>query len=207
MLLIFNILPLVLVALYPFPFFQKSLNYCCASCIKYKLSLQIFMDAFHGCYKVDTLHDYRHFATLYLTLRFFIYAVFDFTLYFTMASIPLVFTSVLIAKFQPYKDKQCNTTDMIMILALFIGYTIQSLKIAYPKSMFQKSVEIVAIGIVTLIPVSIMSFLALIKILSECKKCLKTTSAVIKKRMEIKVNSNGEQYAILNHHGSNYHTV
>ena len=88
MLLIFNLLPLVLVALYPFPFFQKSLNYCCASCIKYKLSLQIFMDAFHGCYKVDTLHDYRHFATLYLTLRFFIYAVFDFTLYLPWPQFP-----------------------------------------------------------------------------------------------------------------------
>lgn len=114
---VFNILslPLLLVALYPFIHFQKFLDCCFSGCIKYKISLQIFMDVFHGCYKVDTSHDYWHFATSYnvIALRFFnllLYTVFNFTLYFNMASILLVFTLALVAKFQPNKCKQCNTT-------------------------------------------------------------------------------------------------
>ena len=118
-----------------------------------------------------------------------------------MASILLAFTLVLIAKFQPYKNKHCNTTDMIMILALFIGYT--SMQMPHMVSpMFPKWERIVVNGIAALIPVSIMLFLALFKILSKGTKCLKT---VIKKRMEIKMTSNDELFAILN--GSNYHTV
>ena len=65
MLLLFNVLPLALLALYPFRCFQRFLD-CCLS-LKCKLALQIYMDAFHGCYE-DTTHDYCHFASLYLAV-------------------------------------------------------------------------------------------------------------------------------------------
>ena len=68
MLVTFNILPLVLLTLYPFRKFQTFLNYCCPS-LKCKVALHIFMDAIQGCYK-DTPHDYRHFASLYLCLLY-----------------------------------------------------------------------------------------------------------------------------------------
>ena len=48
--IIFNILPLLLLCLYPCRWFQKCLNYC-----KFQSqSLHIFMDAFLGCYKDGT---------------------------------------------------------------------------------------------------------------------------------------------------------
>ena len=211
MLLVFNVLPLLLITLYPFSCFQRSLNLCCSSCVKYKLSLQIFMDAFHGCYKVDTSHDYRHFATLYLALRFFnlvLYAVFSFRVYFTMASILLVFTLVLIAMFQPYKHQKYNITDVIMILALFIVLIfmqIHSSNLSDP--MVPRWVKIAVKGVATLVPVSIMSFSALTKILSKCTKFL----TFIRRRMKVRVNSNAELCAvsILNteSHVADYHTL
>ena len=79
MLIIFNIFPLILLSLYPFRCFQRFLN-CCLPSIKCKLALQIFMDTFHGCYRDSTTHDHRHFAALYLAVRFFnilLYSVFS----------------------------------------------------------------------------------------------------------------------------------
>ena len=61
MLLLFNVFPLALLALYPFKCFRRLLNFCLSH--KSRLVLQIYMDSLHGCYE-DTAHDYRHFATL-----------------------------------------------------------------------------------------------------------------------------------------------
>ena len=81
MLLLFNVLPLVLLALYPFKCFQRFLDFCISQ--NCRLVIQIYMDSFHGCYE-DTTHDYRHFATLYLSVRFLnllLSSIFNYTLY------------------------------------------------------------------------------------------------------------------------------
>ena len=67
MLPLFNVLPLTLLTLYPFRCFQRFLDRCLS--LKCKLALQIYMDTFHDCYE-DTKHDYCHFASLYLVVRF-----------------------------------------------------------------------------------------------------------------------------------------
>ena len=127
MLLTFNALPLLLVALYPFKCVQKRLNNHLS--LRCKVTLQIFMDAFHGCYE-DTTHDYRHFATLYMAVRFFnllAFAAFSAKLYVPAASIILVFASALVAKFQPYKCKRYNTFDIVILLAMITVYTSSSM--------------------------------------------------------------------------------
>ena len=53
--------------------------------------LQIYMDSFNGRYD-DTLHDYRHFAALYLAVRFLnllmaSISVFNFTIYLPAAAL------------------------------------------------------------------------------------------------------------------------
>ena len=126
-LLLFNVLPLELLTLYPFRCFQRFLD-CCLS-PKCKLALQIYMDTFHGCYE-DTTHDYRHFATLYLALRFLnllTASIFNFNLYVSVASLLLVFTLVLVAKFQPYKFKRNNTVDIVMLLTIISGFMTSSM--------------------------------------------------------------------------------
>jgi hypothetical protein len=122
MLLIFNIFPLLLLILYPFNCVQRLLTNCLP--LRCKLALQIFMDAFHGYYE-DTAHDYRHFVALYMAVRFLnllAISVFGYKLYAPAASIIFIFTLALVAKFQPYKCKKNNTADIVMLLAVIIGY-------------------------------------------------------------------------------------
>ena len=66
-LLVFNILPLVVLCLYPCQCFQRCLNSCGIRC----QTLHILMDSFQGCYKNRTSNtcDCRWFAALYLMIR------------------------------------------------------------------------------------------------------------------------------------------
>ena len=81
MLLIFNVFPLALLALYPFKCFQRFLEICLSQ--NCRIMLHIYMDSFHGCYE-DNTSDYRHFATLYLAVRFLhllMSSMFNYSLY------------------------------------------------------------------------------------------------------------------------------
>ena len=161
MLLIFNIFPLVLLTLYPFRRFQVFLD-CSLPSIKFKLALQIFMDAFHGCYQ-DTTHDYRHFAAIYLAVRFFsllLFSVFNRNLYLPAALLLSVYTLALVAKFQPYKYKSSNTVDMVMLLALVSGYTSNNMSSAVGL-MFPHWMNTIIVSTLALIPPGYMLFLIL----------------------------------------------
>ena len=66
MLITFNILPMVLLFLYPWSYFQKCLSMCSCRC----LPLSILMDTFQGCYRHKP-RDCRCFAALYFFMRCF----------------------------------------------------------------------------------------------------------------------------------------
>ena len=71
----FNLVPLLLLCLYPCRCFQSCLN-CC------RLNSQVlrtFMDAFQGCYKFEP-YDCRYWAAFYLLLRILFLVVFALTL-------------------------------------------------------------------------------------------------------------------------------
>ena len=116
MLVVFNILPLLLLLLYPCQYFQRILNHYRLRC----LALHTFMGVFYGCYKDGTegTRDYRRFAALYLLVRVIIY----------MASIVMHYESalgvgatialaalILIAIFEPYKFNAHNIIDILML--------------------------------------------------------------------------------------------
>ena len=66
--LLFNVLPLLLLLLYPLQCFQRCLSICR---LRWH-GLHIFIDAFHGCCKTGTVagtRDCRHFAAVYLIAR------------------------------------------------------------------------------------------------------------------------------------------
>ena len=131
MIFVFNILLLFLLTIYPFEFFQKLLNY---SCLKpnHRLALQIFMDSFHGCFKDDAAHDYRHFASLCLALRFvhpLLFMLLGYGLYFPIASFLIIIVMVLIVKYQPYKCKNSNLVDTILLLVLVTAYIAQTMSL------------------------------------------------------------------------------
>ena len=182
MLLLFNVLPLTLLALYPFRCFQRFLD-CCLS-LKCKLALQIYMDTFHGCYE-DTIHDYRHFATLYLAVRFLnllIVTTFNFNLYLLAAALLLVFTSALVAKYQPYKYKRSNTVDIILLLAIISGCMSTSMYLV-GSGMFPKRLNIITTIIVILIYLSYLLFLILAKLLPKASQCVTKCKTFLTRRM------------------------
>ena len=173
MLLIFNVLPLILLALYPFRCFQSFLNIC--PCLKVKLALQIFMDAFHGCYK-DTPHNYRHFAALYLAVRFLnplILTIFrEYPSYIPLSLLVLVFTLALVAKFQPYKCRRSNTVDFVMLLCLIsvciISIMRHAASLVFPKWLFTTVLSVLAF-----IPPAYLLYLLFAQSLPMVVQCLK----------------------------------
>ena len=124
-LIIFNILPLLLLCLYPCRWFQKCLNHC-----KFRnQSLHIFMDAFQGCYKDGTNGscDCRWFAGLYLFFRIMAMVILGVTLsdfflpqFGCIALILLLLTVV----FQPYKANAHNRINIFFLLV--IVFTVMS---------------------------------------------------------------------------------
>ena len=123
MLVIFIILPLFVLVLYPTQVFQRCLN-CCG--IRWH-AVHAFADAFNGCYKDGTkgTWDYRYFAGFYLFLR--------------ILSIPCVncgpFGSQLVPSFtiaalllfalsRPYKNNIFNILDSVLLSLLVASFTV-----------------------------------------------------------------------------------
>ena len=114
MLVIFNILPIVLLLLYPCRCFQR----CLGKCGVHSQALCTFMDAFQGCFRSQP-RECRYFAGLYLCVRillqFTLFITIDQTLgvivacYFIAISILLLFT-------EPYKNSLYNKIDTLSFI-------------------------------------------------------------------------------------------
>ena len=115
MLTVFNILPMMLLFLYPCGWFRKCLSCCGAS----NHVLHTFMDAFQGCYR-HRPQDCRYFAALYLLLRIlnnigFVTLIHKPSIAVCSFLFILVATSlVLIA---PYREDAHNKIDTLFFLA------------------------------------------------------------------------------------------
>ncbi len=122
-LIIFNVLPLLLLCLYPCRCFQKVLNYCGLRC----QALHIFMDAFHNGYKNGTegTRDYRYLSVAYLLMRIFCFIIAALTLtsvimtYFIVGVQFAVF-AILISILKPYKVSRATAVDVVLNLAVSI---------------------------------------------------------------------------------------
>ena len=118
-LIIFCILPLLLLCLYPCRWFQKCLN-----CCKFQnQTLHIFMDAFQGCYKDGTngSRDCRWFAGLYLFFRILIMILMGVTIsqfFFPLGGCAILVLLLLTAVLQPYKDNAHNHINIFFLLVI-----------------------------------------------------------------------------------------
>ena len=116
---VFNILPALLIVLYPFKKFRS----CLSKCRLDSLSLSTFMDKFHGCYRngLDGGKDMRSFAGLYFFLRFLPFLYYPFELYKIPISfgmyLVLIFliTTLVVAVVRPYKETYMNVFDVILL--------------------------------------------------------------------------------------------
>ena len=120
---IFNIIPLLLLSIYPCHCFHRCLN----ACRLRSNALHIFMDAFQGSYRTET-YDLRYFSSFYLILRILILAqnlIFPSTLKLFTSGILSISAAAIIALLQPYKVKAHNTMDIILMIIMgvyFITY-------------------------------------------------------------------------------------
>ena len=126
-LLVFTLLPILLLCLYPCRCFQRFLN----SCHLRSQALHTFMDAFQGCYKNGTsgTRDCRYFAGFYLITRlaFRVSLIFTLVLYSNSLVIALLLGAImLISVFQPYRKQLYNQLDIcfglvtVGLLMLFV---------------------------------------------------------------------------------------
>ena len=199
MLLIFNFIPLLLLAVYPCRCFQRILNTVCGCCQKYKIALIIFMDAFQGCYQ-HSPHDYRYFAAYFLALRLInllFYTILNLRQYLVAATLFLVFTLVVVTKLQPYKNKRSNTLDMIFLFAWFIGCTFTSqLGLISVISKFDRLISVVT-SISILIPPSVMAFVAISTVFPKASKYLDSCKRKPLERCCVGMTVNEEEQPIL----------
>ena len=209
MLLIFNIFPLVLLTIYPFKYFQKCLN--CSPCLKCKITLQLFMDTFYGCYK-DGEHDYRHFAALYLAIRFFNLLFFSVmsnrNAYISAVTLLYAVALALVARFQPYKCKRSNAVDIVMLLTLITGSVLVSDSIRSVVSINCPSwVYDITLTFVSLIPLTYILLLALYRIGPHALQCFRKSKVFLLERMSRINEDEGEEGpALLIHEASGYNT-
>ena len=135
-LLVFTILPVCALCLYPCQCFHRLLNH-------YNINspvLSKFMDIFHGYYKDGTngTRDCRFFAALYLILRFFAGMVLQLSvLLFTSSLVTLVLLLyiILLVALQPYKNEVYTKLDIFSLIIVIIfssyGRNIHNVSIRY----------------------------------------------------------------------------
>ena len=119
---VFIVIPLLLLFLYPLRSYQAFLNNRRWQCS----TLHIFADTFQGCYKngTDGTRDYRWFAGLHLFVRFAIVAFYDVSKVqeFTIAFMIVItsFYMAVLAIFRPYKKHIYLQLDMILLFGLLL---------------------------------------------------------------------------------------
>jgi hypothetical protein len=163
------------------------------------------MDSFHGCYE-DSTHDYRHFATLYLAVRFLnllMSSVFNYILYLPAAALVFVFTLALVAKFQPYKHKRSNTVDIIMLLVMITSFISSSMsysaaRIMYPKWLKRFIFALIGLGYLVF-PIILAC------VLPKVIQCRKKCRTLLMSKVKMSEANEGDR-ALLNHESTDYNS-
>ena len=130
--IVFNVLPVLLLVLYPFKLFRR----CLSKCKLDKLFVTIFVEKFHSCYRdgLDGGRDMRSFSGLSFFLALSmnqshhnIFRRWKISPWFAMALVFLAFT-LLVALVQPYKKKYINVLDSLRlhILQFYVCYFLET---------------------------------------------------------------------------------
>ena len=195
MLTIFNILPMVVLFLYPCRCIQK-----CISHLRFqKHFLHTLMDAFQGCYRFEPW-DCRYFAALYMLLRIIQLASFAFTRDLLYTAITAVFYMVYagaVFLVKPYRVKLYNNIDGAFFLLYGCLYSLFSASIfAFIfEPQFPHAVHVFFFYIIGVFPVS-YGFIVLVrvfmpdKLVLKIKTCFHSTVSHIKEFITSKEVSN-----------------
>ena len=132
------VLPLLLLVLYPFRWFQRCLNRFHLR----SLALNAFVDALQGCYKDGTngTRDCRWFSSLQISLRLSLPLLFCVikqpqpALFFSALILGVYITLFVIS--QPYKELLYNKSDIIMLMTLHLIAVSCLISVPYNTNVF-----------------------------------------------------------------------
>ena len=174
MFIAFNLVPFLLLCLYPCRCFQSCLN-CC------RLNSQVlrtFMDAFQGCYKFEP-YDCRYWAAFYLFMRIVALAIFAATqsgYFVVVGGITLIPVIILFAVIRPYRETLYNVVDIVLLLAFVqVFFSAAGISLCTFNRRFQGFVTLM-LGIGLVMPILYITTLGMYKILPRSwivyiKKC------------------------------------
>ena len=155
--IVFNILPVLILLLYPIKWFQKFLNYFRLS----HVALHTFVDSFAGSYKDGTepgTRDCRYFAGLYLLIRILYFITYEVTLtvYFIgISGIVTIILLLLYALIQPYKPQYAiynrATVTMIALMSINLFCSV-NIPISHNKMYRATTATFVLLGIFLTLP-------------------------------------------------------
>lgn len=125
---VFNIFPVVLLALYPFQWFRSALSKCTLNKIAINCAINHFVEKFHHSYRdgLDGGRDMRSFSGLHLLLRIMIIipvlllkSIFRLEEWF-LRGIVLTIAALLVALCRPYKQMCTNILDSLLLFYLAV---------------------------------------------------------------------------------------
>ena len=127
-LVLFALFPTVLLAVYPFRWFQKLLN---LFPIRWYV-LHTFVDSFQGAYTDGTeagTRDCRWLASLLFIARYAMLLIGVSTFssaYFPLATMVLTIVAILLVEFQPFKQRMTHLTHITIMFTSFLAlFTLQ----------------------------------------------------------------------------------
>ena len=122
--ILFAVLPMLLLLLYPTRIFQKILRRCHS---RFAQTIRVFVDTYQGCIKDGTngTRDYRALSSLYLILRLMLtiaYVEFQIPgnggVPLLLCGVLFMLISLLLAIFKPYKEDYMNYCELVMLFLL-----------------------------------------------------------------------------------------
>ena len=164
-LVMFNILPALLLALYPVKVFRA----CLSKCRLDRLFLTAFVERFHGCYRdgLDGGRDMRSFSGMYFFLislaslhQHYFYESLSLSVWLYVAFVFLA-SILLVALARPYKHMYMNVLDTLLLTHTTVICVLLSRKY-FPS-------EVIQLFVVLLIPTFVFGLLLLFKVCIKVK--------------------------------------
>ena len=163
MLFVFNILPLLLLLIYPTRIFQKGLG--CCRCVNWH-PLRAFADKFQGCYKDGTNRtcDYRYFAGIYLLIRIFfhLHVVVNSNRSIFFSQVILLISAAMFGILRPYKNDLYNRLDCTLLSVFALG------EVYLMFNKYITGLPVTLLYILGTIPLSYTFLLLIYKLLAIC---------------------------------------